>query len=57
MSVALFVALFAGVFVALFLGTVAFLNPETERKHRRARERDLAMYRHLPESNLLKLND
>jgi len=58
MSAAIFVALFSvcvGVAVALFLCMMA-AGPEAER-HRRARARDLARYRHHPDANLLILND
>ena len=55
--VALSVALFTGLLVVMFFSTVAFFSRETERTHRRTRARNLAMYRHLPDANLLKLND
>lgn len=54
--VAIFVPVFLGVFTALFLSMMA-LSPGEERKQRRARARDLALYRHHPQANLLRLND
>lgn len=53
---AIFVSVFVGVSVALFLSMMA-AGPKAERKQRRARALDLARYRHHPEANLLSLND
>ena len=53
--VAIFLPVFVGVAVALFLTMMA--GPEAERLQRRARARDLARYRHHPDANLLSLND